>query len=198
MTKAEVVDKERTGNAPAPRPCWLTILGGLGLVAVWYVLYRQLQPAADWLAYDLIGLSGRIGSAVAFFAFDAPKVIMLLVLIVFVVGIINTFFTPERTRQILAGKRESIGNVLAANLGIVTPFCSCSAVPLFIGFVKAGVPLVVTLSFLIAAPMINEVAVVLLFGMFGWKVAGLYIVSGLIIAIIAGMVIGRLNLERYV
>jgi len=198
MTKAEVVDKERTGNAPAPRPCWLTILGGLGLVAVWYVLYRQLQPAADWLAYDLIGLSGRIGSAVAFFAFDAPKVIMLLVLIVFGVGIINTFFTPERTRQILAGKRESIGNVLAANLGIVTPFCSCSAVPLFIGFVKAGVPLGVTLSFLIAAPMINEVAVVLLFGMFGWKVAAFYVSTGLVIAVVAGWVIGRLKMERFV
>ena len=170
------------------------------LCAVWYLVYRSLQPFADWFTYSVLGLSktSHIGSAVAFFAFDAPKVLMLLVLIVFGVGIINTFFTPERTRQILAGKRESVGNVLAANLGIVTPFCSCSAVPLFLGFVKAGVPLGVTLSFLIAAPMINEVAVVLLFGMFGWKVAAIYVGTGLIIAITAGWVIGRMKLERFV
>lgn len=170
------------------------------LCVVWYLVYRSLQPVADWFTYSVLGLSktSHIGSSVAFFAFDAPKVIMLLVLIVFGVGIINTFFTPERTRQILAGKRESIGNVLAANLGIVTPFCSCSAVPLFIGFVKAGVPLGVTLSFLIAAPMINEVALVLLFGMFGWKVAAFYVGTGLFIAIAAGWVIGRMKLERFV
>jgi hypothetical protein len=123
---------------------------------------------------------------------------MLLTLIVFVVGIIRSYFTPERTRTILAGKRESLGNVLAAMLGIVTPFCSCSAVPLFMGFVQAGVPLGVTLSFLIAAPMINEIAVVLLFGMFGWKVALVYVTTGLVIAIVSGFVIGRLKLERYV
>ena len=123
---------------------------------------------------------------------------MLLTLIVFVVGIIRSYFTPERTRTILAGKRESLGNVLAAMLGIVTPFCSCSAVPLFMGFVQAGVPLGVTLSFLIAAPMINEIAVVLLFGMFGFKVALVYVTTGLFIAIVSGFVIGRLKLERYV
>jgi hypothetical protein len=139
-----------------------------------------------------------MGSAIAFFLFEAPKVLMLLTLIVFVVGIIRSYFTPERTRQILAGKRESVGNIMAAMLGIVTPFCSCSAVPLFMGFVQAGVPLGVTLSFLIAAPMINEIAVVLLFGMFGWKVALVYVVTGLIIAIASGMVIGRLRLERFV
>lgn len=168
--------------------------------AVWYLVYRSLQPAADWFTYELLGLSrtSHLGSSVAFFAFDAPKVMMLLVLIVFGVGIVNTFFTPERTRRILAGKRESIGNVLAAHLGIVTPFCSCSAVPLFLGFVQAGVPLGVTLSFLIAAPMINEVALVLLFGMFGWKVAAFYVGTGLFIAITAGWIIGRLKLERFV
>jgi len=123
---------------------------------------------------------------------------MLLVLIVFAVGIVRTFFTPERTRQILAGKRESVGNVLAAFLGIVTPFCSCSAVPLFIGFVESGVPLGVTLSFLIAAPMINEVAVVLLFGMVGPQVAGVYVGTGLLIAILCGWIMGRLKLERHV
>ena len=170
------------------------------LIAVWYLVYRSLQPAADWFTYSLLGLpkASHIGSATAFFVFEVPKVLMLLVLIVFGVGIIRTFFTPERTRQILAGRNEAVGNVLAALLGVVTPFCSCSAVPLFIGFVQAGIPLGVTLSFLIAAPMINEIALVLLFGMFGWKVAVIYASTGLFIAITAGWVIGRLKLERFV
>lgn len=170
------------------------------LIAAWYLVYKHLQPAADWFSYSLLGLSEKshIGSAVAFFVYDVPKVLMLLVLIVFGVGVIRTFFTPERTRQMLAGRRESVGNVLAALLGIVTPFCSCSAIPLFLGFVEAGVPLGVTLSFLIAAPMINEIAVVLLLGMFGWKVAAVYVSTGLFIAIISGWIIGRLHLERYV
>lgn len=179
----------------------------IGLIAkytflgiVWFLMYRSLQPFADWLTYTAFGLSrsGHFGSAVAFFLFEAPKVLMLLTLIVFVVGIIRSYFTPERTRQILAGKSEFVGNILASTLGIVTPFCSCSAVPLFIGFVQAGVPLGVTLSFLIAAPMINEIAVVLLFGMFGWKVALVYITTGLLIAIVSGFVIGKLKLERFV
>jgi uncharacterized membrane protein YraQ (UPF0718 family) len=123
---------------------------------------------------------------------------MLLVLVVFGVGIIRSFFTPERTRKILSGKSESVGNVLAALLGIVTPFCSCSAVPLFVGFVTAGVPLGVTFSFLISAPMINEIALVLLFGMFGWKVAALYMGVGLLIAIVAGWILGRLHMEKYI
>jgi uncharacterized membrane protein YraQ (UPF0718 family) len=125
-------------------------------------------------------------------------VLLLLTLVVFVVGIVRSFFTPERTRAILAGKRESLGNVLAALLGVVTPFCSCSAVPLFIGFVEVGVPLGVTLSFLISAPMVNEVALVLLFGLFGWKVAALYLATGLAIAIVSGWVLGRMRLERHV
>lgn len=170
----------------------------VAVAALWYLVYRNLQPAADWLIYDLIGLKGHIGSALAFFVYEVPKVLMLLVLVVFGVGIIRTFFTPERTRQLLAGRREYVGNVLAAMLGIVTPFCSCSAVPLFLGFVESGVPLGVTLSFLIAAPMINEIAIVLLFGMFGWKVTAAYIGTGLIIAVMAGWVIGRLKLERFV
>ena len=181
-----------------------SLMGWIGkfilLGVLWWFVYRSLQPIAVWLTYSLLGLSkgGHIGEAVFFFLFEAPKVLMLLTIIVFVVGIIRSYFTPEHTRQILAGKRESVGNVLAAMLGIVTPFCSCSAVPLFMGFVQAGVPLGVTLSFLIAAPMINEIAVVLLFGMFGWKVAFVYITTGLIIAIVSGFVIGRLKLERYV
>ncbi len=167
---------------------------------LWSVTYHYLHPLASWLAYDIAGLSSssHTGSAVEFFIFEVPKVLMLLAAVVFGVGIIRSFFTPEKTRQILANQRESVGNVLASCLGIVTPFCSCSAVPLFIGFVETGIPLGVTLSFLIAAPMINEVAVVLLFGMFGFKVTAIYIGTGLLIAIFSGWIIGRLHLERLV
>jgi uncharacterized membrane protein YraQ (UPF0718 family) len=170
------------------------------LVAGWWLIYRNLQPASIWLTYSLLHLprEHHFSAAVEFFVFEVPKVLMLLTIVVFVVGIIRTFFTPQRTRAILAGKRESVGNVLAALLGVVTPFCSCSAVPLFIGFVTAGVPLGVTFSFLIAAPMVNEVALVLLLGMFGWKVAGIYLGTGLLIAILAGWVIGRLGMEKHV
>jgi uncharacterized protein len=170
------------------------------LVAAWWFVYRNLQPGAAWLTGSAFHLdrTTHLGSAVEFFLFEAPKVLMLLLIVVFGVGIIRSFFTPERTRSILAGKRESIGNVMAASLGVVTPFCSCSAVPLFIGFVTTGVPLGVTLSFLISAPMVNEIALVLLFGLFGWRVAAIYAGTGLLIAIIAGWTIGRLRLERYV
>lgn len=169
-------------------------------LAVWWLLYRHLSEVAGWLTYAAFGLErgSHLGASVEFFVFEVPKVLMLLVLVVFGVGVVRTFFTPERTRRLLAGRRESVGNVLAALLGTVTPFCSCSAVPLFIGFVTAGVPLGVTFSFLISAPMVNEVALVLLFGMFGWKVAGLYLGMGLIIAIVAGWTLGRLRLEKYV
>jgi uncharacterized membrane protein YraQ (UPF0718 family) len=168
--------------------------------AAWWLVYRSLEPFGQWLAYGLLGLprGGRAGSAVAFFAFEAPKVLMLLAVVVFGVGVVRSFFTPERTRAMLAGRRESVGNVLAALLGVVTPFCSCSAVPLFIGFVTTGVPLGVTFSFLISAPMVNEIALVLLLGLFGWKVALLYAGTGLVIAIGAGWAIGRLRLERWV
>jgi uncharacterized membrane protein YraQ (UPF0718 family) len=127
-----------------------------------------------------------------------PKVLLLLILIVFIVGIVRTYFSPERTRKILGGKKLFAGNVSASLLGIVTPFCSCSAIPLFLGFVESGVPLGVTFSFLISAPMINEVALVLLFGLFGWKTALMYVSTGLIIAMFSGFVIGRLKLEKYV
>lgn len=169
-------------------------------VAGWWLLYRSLDSFARWFTCDFLKMaaSSRLSLATEFFVFEAPKVLMLLALVVFGVGIVRSFFTPERTRRILAGRRESVGNVLASLLGVVTPFCSCSAVPLFIGFVTTGVPLGVTFSFLIAAPMINEVALVLLFGLFGWKVAALYMGTGLVIAFIAGWVIGRLHLERWV
>ena len=177
----------------------LYLLLGIGL-ALWLILYYWLETAANFLTFNVFQLSAdsHLGSSVAFFLYDAPKVILLLAIIVFGVGIIRSFFTPERTRQMLAGKREFVGNVMAGGLGIVTPFCSCSAVPLFIGFVETGVPLGVTFTFLIAAPMINEVALVLLFSMFGWKIAVLYVATGLFIAITAGWVIGRLKLERYI
>ena len=172
----------------------------VGTLAAWVAVYRVLQPVATRLSRGPLGLDPHapLGSAVEFFIFEAPKVLMLLVLVVFGVGVVRSFFTPERTRAMLAGKAESAGNVLAAGLGIVTPFCSCSAVPLFIGFLTAGIPLGVTFSFLISAPMVNEVALALLFGLFGWKVAALYLGTGLTIAIVAGWVIGRLKLERHV
>ena len=175
-------------------------LKGLVAMAIWVALYMALAPMASWFAYSLLPLprGSHLGAAVEFFVFESPKVLLLLTLVVFGVGIVRSFFTPERTRRILSGKRESVGNVLAALLGIVTPFCSCSAVPLFIGFVTTGVPLGVTFSFLVSAPMVNEVALVLLFGLFGWKVAGLYLGMGLIIAIVSGWIIGRLRMEKHV
>ena len=166
----------------------------------WYIAYTILQPVTEYLTYGLVGLArgSHLGDAVAFFLYDVPKILLLLGGMIFLITIVRTFFSAERTRALLGGKRVGVGNVLAALLGIVTPFCSCSAVPLFIGFVESGIPLGVTFSFLIAAPVINEVALVLLFGMFGWRVAALYVASGLTIAILAGLIIGRLGLERWV
>jgi hypothetical protein len=171
----------------------------VGLTA-WIGAYAVVHPLSEFLAFRVLGLApeSRLGQSVAFFLYDSPKVLLLLVLIVFAVGIVRSFFTAERTRAMLAGRRESVGNVLAAMLGVVTPFCSCSAVPLFLGFVEVGIPLGVTLSFLVAAPMVNEIALVLLLGLFGWKVAALYLVTGLVIAIASGFVLGRLKLERFV
>ena len=169
-------------------------------LVVWWLVYQSLPHVARYLTYDIFGLSegSHLAAAVEFFIYDTPKVLMLLTIVVFGVGIVNSFFTPERTRRILAGKKESVGNVLAAFLGVATPFCSCSAIPLFIGFVTAGIPLGVTFSFLISAPMVNEVAVVLLYGLLGWKVAAIYMGTGLLIAMVAGWVIGRLKMEHYI
>ena len=189
-------------SGPTRSPVVKYVVGVAAMIAAWWLIYGQLKPLADFLTLALsqrVGFAsqGHLGRAIAFFLYDTPKVLMLLTLVVFGVGIIRSFFTPARTRAILAGKRESFGNVLAAGLGIVTPFCSCSAVPLFLGFVTTGIPLGVTFSFLIAAPMVNEVALVLLYGLFGWKVAAIYLSTGLAIAIIAGWVIGRLKMERH-
>lgn len=175
---------------------WLAVV--VLVSALWVVAYSHLTDFANSML-AVLGLTRntRSGEAIHFFLYDTPKVLLLLTGIVFVMGIIQTFFAPERTRALLAGRRVGVGNVLAASLGIVTPFCSCSAVPLFIGFLSAGVPLGVTFSFLISAPMVNEVALALLFGMFGWKVAALYLGLGLAVAIVSGLVIGQLKMEKH-
>ena len=185
---------------PEPRRKAIQAWGLVVAVAiVWWIAWQNLLGVADWLTYALIGLApgSHLGDAVAFFLYDVPKILLLLSGMIFVVSTLRTFFSVERTRQLLGGKRQGIGNVLAALLGVVTPFCSCSAVPLFIGFVESGIPLGVTFSFLIATPMVNEIALVMLFGMFGWQIAALYMSTGLVIAIVAGMIIGRIpNVEQ--
>jgi uncharacterized protein len=160
----------------------------------------MLKQFADYLVFTLVGLTpgSRLGEALNFFIYDTLKIFLLLTTIIFVVAVIRSSFPPEKTKRILSHKREYIGNVLAALLGIVTPFCSCSAVPLFIGFLESGVPLGVTFSFLISSPMVNEVALIMLWGLFGWKIALIYIGSGLLVAVVAGIVIGKLKMERYV
>jgi uncharacterized protein len=170
------------------------------LTGLWFLIYLNLNRVTNWFIDSILKLTpgSHLTETLRFFVFEVPKVLLLLVLIIFIVGVIRSFFTPERTRAALEGKSLFTGNVLASMLGIVTPFCSCSAIPLFLGFVESGIPLGVTFSFLIAAPMINEVAVILLFGMFGWKVAFIYILTGLIIAVTAGWIIGKLHLEKWV
>jgi len=160
----------------------------------------MLKNFADYIVFGLAGIGPdtHLGKALDFFIYDSIKIFILLSVIIFLVAIIRSFFPPERTRRILSRKREYIGNGLAGLLGIVTPFCSCSAVPLFIGFVESGVPLGVTFSFLVSSPMINEVALVLLLGLFGWQTALLYIGTGLVVSFVSGIVIGRLKMERYV
>ena len=179
---------------PARQPAAFLLLAAL----IWLALYQILDPAAQALVAALpVDRTSHLGGALQFFFYDTPKVLLLLTGVVFIMGMVNSYFTPERTRALLAGRSEGVANVMAATLGIVTPFCSCSAVPLFIGFVQAGVPLGVTFSFLISAPMVNEVALTLLFGMFGWKVALLYLGLGLSVAIVAGWIIGRLKMEAW-
>ena len=182
--------------APTALSRWLLTLAVAALL--WIAIYSHLVEFADWMI-SLFGLqrSTPLGEAVHFFFYDTPKVLLLLTGIVFIMGVVQTFFAPERTRALLSGRRQGVGNVLAALLGIVTPFCSCSAVPLFIGFLSAGVPLGVTFSFLISAPMDNEVALALLFGLFGWQVAALYLGLGLLVAIVSGLVIGHLKMENH-
>ena len=188
-----------TEHAPGASPSTAKWIGGtFAALILWGLIYSQLVSFAEWVvALTPVDPKRHLGEAISFFAYDTPKVLMLLTLVVFGMGVVRSFFSPEKTRALLVGKHEGVGNVLAASLGIVTPFCSCSAVPLFIGFVSAGVPLGVTFSFLISAPMVNEVALGLLFGLVGWKVALTYLVFGLVVAIISGWIIGRLHLEHW-
>ncbi|MFN2114682.1 MAG: permease [Anaerolineae bacterium] len=179
-----------------PARAGLLVLAG---AAAWLVAWRNVLAASEWLTYDVMGLArgSRLGESVAFFLYDVPKILLLLTGMIFIVTLVRSFFSTDRARQVLGGRRQGLGNVLAALLGVVTPFCSCSAVPLFIGFVEAGIPLGVTFSFLIATPMVNEVALAMLFGLFGWHVAGLYLTMGLAIAVAAGIVIGNIpDVER--
>ncbi|HMT14393.1 MAG TPA: permease, partial [Aestuariivirga sp.] len=188
-------------SAPAPRrdlPSVLLLAGLVVALVLWWLVYGQLQGAARWLVAVLPVANGsHMQEALQFFFYDVPKVLMLLVLVVFAMGVVRSFFSPVKTRSLLSGRREGLGNILAAGLGVFTPFCSCSAVPLFVGFVSAGVPLGVTFSFLIAAPMVNEVALGLLLVLVGWRGALTYLAFGLALAIVAGWIIGRLHLEHW-
>ena len=202
---AELALPSFPAEAPAPvappRPLDArTVALHLAAALLWAGAWAAYGPLSRLLTYRVLDLAPgtHLASAVEFLLYEAPKVLLLLVAVVFVVAIVRSFFTPDQTRALLAGRRETTENALASLLGVVTPFCSCSAVPLFIGFVTAGVPLGVTFSFLVAAPMVNEVALALLFGLFGWKVAGLYLATGLLVAFVSGWVIGRLKLERLV
>jgi uncharacterized membrane protein YraQ (UPF0718 family) len=170
----------------------------LAAAIIWGLLWTQLKGVADWLTYSLLELppNSHLGESVAFFLYDVPKILLLLTSMIFLVTTVRSFFTPEQTRELLGGRRQGVGNVLAALMGVVTPFCSCSAVPLFIGFVESGIPLGMTFSFLIATPMVNEIALVMLLGLFGWKIAGLYFATGITVAIVAGIAIGNMpNVE---
>lgn len=178
-------------------PFWPAV--GLAVVA-WLGAWFITLPLANWVAYDLLGLQegSQVGDAIAFFLYDVPKVLLLLTGIVTLVSFLRSYVSPDRVRRALAGRGTLPGTLAAAGFGTITPFCSCSAVPLFIGFVEVGVPLGVTFAFLIASPMVNEIAIVLLWGLFGPGVALLYMAAGLLVAVVAGLVIGRLHLERYV
>ena len=190
----ELTLSQRTLQLPRQHPRAFLLLAALA----WWALYQSLAAASEALVAALpVDRGSHLGGALQFFLYDTPKVLLLLTAVVFVMGMVNSYFTPERTRALLAGRTEGAANVMAASLGIVTPFCSCSAVPLFIGFVQAGVPLGVTFSFLISAPMVNEVALALLFAMFGWKIALLYMGLGLTVAVVAGWIIGRLKMENH-
>lgn len=166
---------------------------------IWYLVYIQLDSFAEWFTYELLGFAGdsHLGGAIAFFVADAPKVLILLIVITFIVGVARTFLSPARIRAMLSGRGEIAGNVIAALVGIPTPFCSCSAIPLFLGFLQSGIPIGVSMAFLISCPVVNEVALALLFGLYGWKVAGLYTLLGMAKAVVGGLIIARLKPERF-
>ncbi len=167
---------------------------------VWLVAYNVIQPLANWIAYELLALpqDSHLGEALAFFFYDVPKILLLLSGMIFLISLLQTFIDTQKVRVMVEKRGEGVGNLMASLFGAITPFCSCSSVPLFIGFVQAGIPLGITFSFLITSPLMNEVAFVLLIGLFGWKVALLYLLSGITIGIISGLVLGKMKLERYV
>lgn len=170
------------------------------LTIIWVILYNNLQIIADWLTYTLLNFSreSQFGEAFNFFIYDVPKILLLLTGMIFLISLVQSFIDTQKIRDIVERRGEGVGNLMAAIFGAMTPFCSCSSVPLFIGFVEAGIPLGITFSFLITSPIMNEVVLVLLLGLFGWKVALMYLISGVLIGVAAGMILGRLNLEHYV
>ena len=173
----------------------------VGVAAIlWIVAYNNLQAIADWITYTIMGLNPEslVGESLNFFIYDVPKLMLLLAGMIFIITLIQTFVSPEKTRALVEGRGEGVGNVMASLFGAITPFCSCSSVPLFIGFVEARIPLGITFSFLITSPLMNQVAFVMLIGLFGWQVALVYLLSAITIGTLAGMVLGRMNLERYV
>jgi uncharacterized protein len=173
----------------------------LGVLAVlWFIAYNNLQPIADWITYTLLNFSeeSRLGEALNFFIYDVPKILLLLSGMIFLITLLQTFIDTDKVRQVVEKRGEGVGNVMASLFGAITPFCSCSSVPLFIGFVQAGIPLGITFSFLITSPIMNEIAFVLLLGLFGWEVALLYLASGIAIGVIAGLILGRMKLEGHV
>jgi uncharacterized membrane protein YraQ (UPF0718 family) len=166
----------------------------------WLFAYNIIQPFADWLAYGLFSLSqdSHLGQSLAFFFYDVPKILLLLSGMIFLISLLQTFIDTQKVRVLVEKRGEGIGNIMAALFGAITPFCSCSSVPLFIGFVQAGIPMGITFSFLITSPLMNEVAFVLLVGLFGWKIALMYLISGITIGTLSGLILGRMKLERYV
>lgn len=169
-------------------------------VIAWLIVYNIIQPLANWIAYGLLSLpqGSHLGESLAFFFYDVPKILLLLSGMIFLISLLQTFIDTQKVRVMIEKRGEGIGNVMASLFGAITPFCSCSSVPLFIGFIQAGIPLGITFSFLITSPLMNEVAFVLLIGLFGWKVALLYLLSGITIGIISGLILGRMKLERFV
>jgi hypothetical protein len=196
-TSPATADLKASSTDPARARAVLTAV----LVATaWAIAYGSLAPVSTWATTEVFHIAehSRLGEAVAFFLYDVPKILLLLAGMVFVISYLRSYVNPDAARRLLAGRRQGLGNAAAAGVGVVTPFCSCSAVPLFIGFIEAGVPLGVTFSYLIAAPLVNEVAIVMLVGLFGWKTAAVYMLSGLAMATVAGIAIGNLHLEKYV
>ncbi len=175
------------------------VLAGLAAIA-WFAAYNIIQPLANWIAYGLLAQpqGSHLGESLAFFFYDVPKLFLLLGGMIFVITLFQTFIDTQKVRAMVEKRGEGLGNLMAAAFGAITPFCSCSSVPLFIGFVQAGIPLGITFSFLITSPLMNEVAFVLLTGLFGWRIAGLYLLSGMTIGVISGLILGRMKLERYV